>query len=255
MQRSLLCLVLLTIVGCREQLIQNVSEQQANRLMTRLNDKEIRSRKRRQAENLWAVEVDQGDLPAAMREMQKLRLIREASPGSSEGASVVSSRDQQRFAFERSLSAEIEQTLSSFDGVLEARTHLNLPQVDPLFGKVVPGARGSGGVFLIVEGTLKFSREDIAHLVAGAAGIKAEDISVLIEESTLLGVVPEVVPVAVVPVAVAVEKVMSEKSMAEMPELKSVVGFLQPYFPIMAGIAAMAAGCWVLRQLVLSKET
>jgi type III secretion protein J len=179
--RVWLVFLALIVTGCREQLMHNLSEQQANRLITRLHENVIESRKTRQPDGRWSVEVERNQLAQALREMQKLRLLRDVRATSSENSSVIASRDQQRFAFERALSSEVEQTLLSIEGVLEARVHLNLPQVDPLFGKSITGAQGSGSVFIIAEQELAFSREEFANLVAGAAGMLPQGISVLIE--------------------------------------------------------------------------
>lgn len=231
------------ICGCREQLIHNLSEQQANRLITRLHDSDIKAGKKRQADDRWIVEVESEDMPPAMHEMQNLRLIREIVPDSSGGTSVVSSRDQQRFAFERALSAEIEQTLSSIEGVLEARSHLNLPQVDPLFGKIVPGAHGSGSVFLVAESSFSFSYEQVAALVAGASGIPVENISVLIElqpprKTEVVKELPQT------------EAFIADgNSMAAALQIPNLTRYLAPA----VGMALAALGCVMLFRMMFSK--
>ena len=93
----------------------------------------------------------------------------------------MSSREQQRFQFERSLSSSIETTLSALDGVLDVRVHLNLPVSDPLFGKPVNSQdKGSASVLLITGSVFPNSNEQIASLVAGASGISSKNVSVLI---------------------------------------------------------------------------
>lgn len=174
-------ITLVFLSGCREQLIHNLSELQANRLVSRLLERKISPRKMKQGEDRWMVEVDREDLPAAMREVQRLRLVRGNQAGHADSGSMVASRDQQRFAFERALSTEIERTLLSMEGVVDARVHLNLPQVDPLFGKLVAGSQGSGSVFLVSESTPEFDRDLIARLASGASGIPAGHIAVLVE--------------------------------------------------------------------------
>ncbi len=173
--------MLLVLGACREQVVQNLSESQANRLVTRLDDSKIEAVKKKQPDGRWSVEVESANVPGALRELQKLHLRRDDGGASHERAPVISSRDQQRFQFERSLSAEIEHTLSNVSGILDARVHLNLPQTDPLFGKSLDSGRIGGSVLLVADDGLIFQREDIAALVSGAAGIPADSISVLIE--------------------------------------------------------------------------
>ena len=97
-----------------------------------------------------------------------LRENRSPFPGSS---SLYANRDDQRFLFERKLSAEIEATLVTVSGILEARVHLNLPPIDPLFGKEIGGRQGSASVLLVIQPEAAVERDAIAALVAGAAGI------------------------------------------------------------------------------------
>jgi type III secretion protein J len=244
--------LVLSVSGCREEIIHNLSEQQANRLITRLDENIIESKKTRQPDGRWSVEVERNQLAQALREMQKLRLLRDERATSNEGSSVIASRDQQRFAFERALSTEIEQTLLSFEGVLEARVHLNLPQVDPLFGKAVPGVQGSGSVFIIAEQELTFSREDFANLVAGAAGMTAQGISVLIEVDQIAKRSP----------ALEVVQDEIERSGAQDEEKKLVIAseYWRPILqntksiPLIAGALLVIFGAYLIR-LVLKQKT
>ncbi len=92
---------------------------------------------------------------------------------------MLASREDQRFRYERSLSHEIELTLSNAPGVLESRVHLNLPAIDPIFGQPLGKKEGSGSVLLVVRDAV-LKREEVATLVAGASGVPEESISVLI---------------------------------------------------------------------------
>jgi type III secretion protein J len=240
--KLIILIPLLCVLGCKEQLMHNLTEQQANRLMTRLDESKIDSNKKRQADGFWSVEVERSDLALAMREMQKLRLIKENTGANSEGSSVIASRDQQRFAFERALSSEIEQTLSSFDSVLEARVHLNLPQVDPLFGKIVPGAQGSGSVFIIAESGIAFSKEEIAGLVAGAAGIQASGVSVLIEIE------------GKDKLEVAEASIALPENLAPQYNFEALSVQMKQVLPFLVGIGMLLIGTFVLKKTLLIKS-
>ena len=252
--KTLLCYLLFTLLatGCREQVIHNLSEQQANRLITRLDENVIESKKTRQPDGRWSVEVERSQLAKALREMQKLRLLRDEPIASAEGSSVIASRDQQRFAFERALSAEIEQTLLSVEGVLEARVHLNLPQVDPLFGKSVPGVQGSGSVFIIAEQKLGFSREDFANLVAGAAGMAAQGISVLIEVDQ---VASQSLQIELAPVEIVKESAVNrkEKLVTAGDYWRSILQNTKS-IPLIAGAFLLIFGAYLIR-LILKQKT
>jgi type III secretion protein J len=247
--RVWLILLALLVSGCREQLMHNLSEQQANRLITRLHENIIESRKTRQPDGRWSVEVERNQLAQALREMQKLRLLRDVRATSSENSSVIASRDQQRFAFERALSSEIEQTLLSIEGVLEARVHLNLPQVDPLFGKSISGVQGSGSVFIIAEQELAFSREEFANLVAGAAGMLPQGISVLIEVDQITQPAPRFDPEPG-----DVKKDRTENQVLVVPQEWRV--FLQKTksAPFIVGVLLVIFGSYLIRLIIVQAK-
>lgn len=241
--------------SCREHLVHNLSEQQANRLVSRLDESKIDSIKSRQTDGRWAIEVDRRYLADAIREMQKMRLLRENSPRSQESSSMIAGRDEQRFQYERALSAEIELTLASFSGVLDARVHLNLPQVDPLFGKSTPGAGGGGSVFIIADQSFAAAREDIAALVAGAAGVPASSVPVLIEKEQEMHELNN-------PFSEQATKSGGGAPIAVLerftPVIRSVAAAVRnrktPILATVIGVALIMVGVMLLRRLRSSKE-
>jgi type III secretory pathway lipoprotein EscJ len=91
----------------------------------------------------------------------------------------MSSREDQRFRYERALARELELTLHNIPYVLESRVHLNLPLVDPLFGQKLDNSSGSASVMLVVKKDV-VSRPEVASVVAGASGISFKDISIMV---------------------------------------------------------------------------
>lgn len=178
----ILIMLLVVAAGCRETLIHNLSEQEANRLVTRLSTAGIVSERERQPDGRFALTVPRGEVLEALHVLDQARLFREARSPEPERSSIVSTRDDQRFRYERALSREIEATLGALEGVLEVRVHLNLPLTDPLFGRPLQPQGGSGSVVLVVAAGFTAPREEIARLVAGASGIDAARIAVLLTE-------------------------------------------------------------------------
>ena len=87
------------------------------------------------------------------------------------------------------MSHEVESTLSSIDGILEARVHLNLPPVDPIFGHPVKkDHKSTASILLVTDGATTVESQKIAELVAGASGISVSDISVLTSTSENLNI-------------------------------------------------------------------
>ena len=173
------------LCGCDEQLIHDLNESEANRLITRLESAHIEAAKDKQADGKWSVLVEHDQYLSALRYLDQARLLKSNEAAPEYQSSMISSRDEQRFHFERSLSSEIESTLIKVRGVLEARVHLNLPQVDPLLGRRLENNSGSGSVLLVTNGEFELSNEEIARLVSGAAGISDTAVSILISKDAI----------------------------------------------------------------------
>lgn len=167
------------LAGCKEQIVHNLSESDANRVVTTLAQASIRSAKLKQADGQWSISVDSEQSVEALRYLGDQRLLRDGGEKPLAEASVLGSREDQRFHYERALSQEIGKTLAGIPGVLDARVHLNLPLTDPLFGQPIDSKAGSASV-LVVSRDGAVTREDIALLVAGASGVAVKQISVLI---------------------------------------------------------------------------
>ncbi len=180
-----LLMICLWLTGCNEQIVHNLNEQDANRLITRLADASIDSSKIKQPDGLWAIAVARGDTLEALRFLDGARLFKGAPATAEEGSTLMSSREDQLFRFERALSREIEETLSSIDGVLQARVHLNLPPTDPLFGQpLIKDQKGSASVLLITNQKFELDKEAVAALVAGASGLERTKVAVLVGGSS-----------------------------------------------------------------------
>jgi len=186
--KKLLLLIFVSLMGCKEDIIHNLSEVSASKLVSRLNQGQIFAEKKKQADGKWAVSVKETDSLTALQFLDKGRFLREENELNSSKASVMSSREEQRFSFERSLSREIETTLMGIDGVLYARVHLNLPQQDPLFAARNRDNQSSASVFLLVDSQYAQQKEEVAALVSGASGIEASTISVLLSKRSLQNV-------------------------------------------------------------------
>ena len=175
---------LILVCGCDEQLVHDLNESEANRLITRLESAQIGSSKDKQADGKWTVVVAHDQYLSALKFLDQARLLKSTANVAEYQSSMIASRDEQRFQFERALSSEIEATLMSAKGVLEARVHLNLPQVDPLLGRRLESNSGSASVLLVSAERFELSNEEIAQLVSGAAGINVASVSVLVSKET-----------------------------------------------------------------------
>lgn len=182
-KRLLSLLLLLSVVsGCNEQLVHDLSENEAIRLITRLENAQISATKEKQSDGKWSLTVPQDQYIGALKYIEAARLLKISQVEPVYQSSMIQSRDEERFHFERSLSSEVESTLLRVRGVLEARVHLNLPQVDPLLGRRQKNDSGSGSVLLVTAKDFGLSNEEVAQLVSGAAGLNVTAVSVLISK-------------------------------------------------------------------------
>lgn len=177
----LMCLIVLFLItGCDEQILHDLAEQDANRVVSRLSSGNLPAKKVAQSDGRWAISVSKGFVVKALTYLETTRVLspRGTSSTVSTKGGFVPSRDEQRFRYERSVALSIEDSLGAMRGVLEARVHLNLPENDPLFGTRKESS-GSGSVLLVTDSDFSAKDEEVAALVSGAAGIPAAKVSVL----------------------------------------------------------------------------
>lgn len=182
---GIVCLLIsaLLLSGCQEKILHNLSEQEVNRLITLLDQKNIAAKKIKQPDGAWAIGVPSSQTIESIQSIEESRLLRNISKTEKEKTSLISSREEQRARIERGLSDQIQTTLASMPGVLEARVHLNLPPIDPLFGQILAPGSGSASVLLVTSQQFSFKKEQVAALVAGAAGLSTKKVTTLISHS------------------------------------------------------------------------
>lgn len=171
--------VLIALSACQEQIVHDLSEREANKVISHLSLAKLDAQKVIQPDGRWAISVAHDAIVPALTYLDTQRVLATRDVKSTTGkGSMIPSREEQWFRYERSVAVSIEESLAAIPGVLEARVHVNLPEEDPLFG--LPGRTGgSGSVLLVVEERFATKDEEIAALVGGAAGIPRDVIRVL----------------------------------------------------------------------------
>lgn len=127
------CLCLLA--GCQTQLYGDLSEAEANAVMAALLEASISAEKRAGAEGAYGVFVDKEDFARAMLvlEAKALPAKRYADLGTVFGKETMfTTPTEEKARLLHAMQEEIARTLSSIDGVLEARVHLVLAEQDQL---------------------------------------------------------------------------------------------------------------------------
>ena len=177
---TVIAVLAVSVSGCEEQILHDLSEPDANKVLSRLSAGNVGATKVLQSDGRWAISVPRDAIVPALSYLDTNRVLSPRTSAVSAGSKggFVPSREEQWFRYERSVAISIEDSLSAMLGVLEARVHLNLPETDPLFGTRKESS-GSGSVLLVVDARYAARDEEIAALVSGAAGIPGSRVTVL----------------------------------------------------------------------------
>jgi type III secretion protein J len=141
--------LLFVLAGCSTDLLNKLTETEANDVVAALLEARIEADKRTpDAGKTWSVEVDKADVVDALSVLKAQGLPRERSANLGDifkKDGLLSTPTEERVRFIFGLSKELEQTLGKIDGVIVARVHVVLPNNDPLAKEVKPS---SASVFI-----------------------------------------------------------------------------------------------------------
>lgn len=151
MNKALPVVLLLTLVlaGCKVDLYQGLSQQEANEMLALLSAEGISTKKAPDKDGKVKILVDESDIGLAVDALKRKGYPREQFSTLKDvfpKDSLISSPLEERARLTYAKSQELAQTLSTIDGVLVARVHVVLPEErDSLTRKVTPA---SASVFI-----------------------------------------------------------------------------------------------------------
>ncbi len=253
-RQTITLLACCVVTGCQEQILHDLSEADANKVISRLSSSGASAEKVLQSDGRWAISVSRDKVLPALSFLDSHRVLptRDGDPKPKSQGGLVSSREEQWFRYERSVAQSIEDSLSTMQGVLEARVHLHLPESDPLFG-TRRDDRGSGSLLMVVDSRFVAKDEELASLVAGAAGITATNVRVLRSVApTAHGERPKQVtalaPQEVSPVAATHEEPRVASGEVSAPTDSVTMSHVEVGLASVAGIGVFALGAFVARR-------
>lgn len=173
---------LFLFASCKEALLHDLTEVEANRYIGILHAENIEADKEVQSDLKWTLNVEKKDFIKAISLLDSKRLLKEKTSLKKEGSGLLGSNQEKDFFHERALSAELEKTLLTLNGVYEARVHLNLQKDDILNLKTDEEKQESAGVLMVVSDQEKFDEDKIKAIIAGASGINKENVSIVISK-------------------------------------------------------------------------
>lgn len=135
----------LIFVGCGKEatLHAGLEERQANLVMAELLSSGISCHKVAGDENTWSVIIDESDFAVAVRVLEQKGLPQREFKGVAEvfkKSGMVSSPSEERIRFMDALAQDLSRTITTIDGVVDARVHVVLPDNDPFARKKLPSS-------------------------------------------------------------------------------------------------------------------
>jgi len=172
------------VAGCTVPIAGGLDEGQANRVIVALDHAGVGGEKESDpaVEGRFRVLVERDEAPRAIAALREEDLPAPSTPGLLDAmgkGSLVPSQLAEHAQFVTGLSGELERTLSAIEGVLSARVHLSLPEVDPL--REGPRLKATASVLVKHRGTTPpLDVHEVKRLVAGAApGLSPDDVAVV----------------------------------------------------------------------------
>ncbi len=140
-----LLLMALLLVGCDPEttLHAGLKERQANLVMAALLDEGIACHKVAGDENTWNVMIQESNFAKATNLLERKGLPQREFLGVSESfkkTGMVSSPSEERIRFMDALAQDLSKTITTIDGVVDARVHVVLPDNDPFARKKLPSS-------------------------------------------------------------------------------------------------------------------
>lgn len=135
----------LLLAGCDKEttLHAGLAECQANLVMAALIDAGIGCHKSPGEEGTWDVTVVESRFADAVNLLEKAGLPRQPHQGIGEvfkKTGMISSPSEERIRFMDALAQDLAKTISSIDGVVDARVHVVLPENDPFARHALPSS-------------------------------------------------------------------------------------------------------------------
>jgi type III secretion protein J len=181
-------LVTATFWGCTTGVLHGLDEQSANEALATLERAGIGAEKASEEGGktaAFSLRVVRGDAARALDILRAHGLPRERRHGFAEvygQASLIPTASEERARYLEATAGEIERTLETAEGIVGARVHLVLEEIDPLSleGRPRGGARAAV-LIKAAEGRTPLAETDIKNLVAGSVpGLDPSAVAVVV---------------------------------------------------------------------------
>jgi len=178
--------MLMALAGCKTDLYSNISEREANEMMSILLTSGIEAEKLAVKDGNYTLQVDNGDVARALALLDSQGLPRGSRKSIGEvfqRQGMISSPFEERVRYVHALGEEVAQTIQQIDGVLVARVHVVMPE-EPALGQ--QSRPFSAAVFIRQQAgfDLEYLTPQIRRLVASSIeGVPYESVTVVLVEA------------------------------------------------------------------------
>lgn len=184
--RLLVLAVFMVLSACKTEIYTNLSEREANDMLSALLASGIDAEKSPGADATFMIAVESASVQSALSVLDAQGLPRNSRESIGKvfaKSGIVSSPFEERVRYIYALGEEVAQTLQQIDGVLVARVHIVMPE-DPELGQEVKPS--SAAVFIKQRAgyDLDFLMPQIRRLVANSIeGVAYEAVTVVLVEA------------------------------------------------------------------------
>ncbi|MFM2591228.1 type III secretion system inner membrane ring lipoprotein SctJ [Vibrio sp. TBV020] len=183
---AMVCITTLLVIGCKEEMYSNLSETEANQMLTILLNNNIHADKKIIKGQAVTLRVEQSQFANAVELLkqsgyprQRFATVEQLFPQDG----LVATPTQEKARFEYALSQSLAETLTQFDGVISARVHLVIPEKTRVRTKL----NASAAVFVKHTQNAHISQltPQIKSLIQGSIeGLKYDSVRVVLVETS-----------------------------------------------------------------------
>jgi type III secretion protein J len=185
---SLMLASVASVTGCSTGVLHGLDEPAANEALAALERSGIAAEKVAEEGGLsaaFALRVSHGDAARALDVLRVRGLPRERRHGFAEvygQASLIPTASEERARYLEATAGEIERTLETAEGIVSARVHLVLQDVDPLAIDGKPRTPARAAVLIkAAHGKTPLAEADVQKLVAGSVpGLDPHAVAVVV---------------------------------------------------------------------------
>ena len=177
-----LVMLVVACLGCREDILHDLSEHQANMLRSQLSQIEIEGVKQQQTDGGWRLSVRSSQALSALHYLQQQRLLPKSERVPQRSRGILVSSAEREFELERAQGAEVAKTLARIEGIVDARVHIKRERRSRLLRATSDLKQGSASVLIVVNDQFRLAKQHIANLVAAAINLQASSVTVVVSE-------------------------------------------------------------------------